>query len=309
MEEVDLYNNYNQHLRALYGARIQKISINAGFSCPNRDGTKGVGGCTFCNNVSFSPEYCLPTKDVVTQMKEGIDFFSRYQGQQYLAYFQSFTNTYAPISTLKKYYDALFELDNVIGIVVATRPDCVNDEMLDFFQKISESKYVMIEYGIESTSDITLNRINRGHTYADSVKAVEQTHRRGINVGAHLILGLPGEVEEDFISHALRLNELPLDMLKLHQLQIVKGTILEKQWNSGIADVVSFFMDEYIDLCIKFLERLKPSIGIERFISQSPKELLIYPDWGVKNFEFIAKLHKRMKDLNTYQSRLYTEKE
>ena len=302
---MELYNNYNQHLRDIFGARIQKISINAGFTCPNRDGTKGVGGCTFCNNVSFSPEYCLPTKDVVTQMKEGIDFFSRYQGQKYLAYFQSFTNTYSSLSTLKKYYESIFELDNVIGIVVATRPDCVDSYLLDYYQDISKDKYVMIEYGIESTSDVTLQRINRGHTYSDSIRAVEETHKRGINVGAHLILGLPGERETDFISHAKNINELPLDMLKLHQLQIVKGTVLEKQWQNGSADLMTFTMNEYIDLCIRFLEQLKPTIGIERFISQSPKYLLIYPYWGVKNFEFIAKLQKRMVELNAFQSRLY----
>ena len=163
----------------------------------------------------------------------------------------------------------------------------------------------MIEYGIESTSDVTLQRINRGHTYSDSVRAVEETHKRGINVGAHLILGLPGERETDFISHAKKINELPLDMLKLHQLQIVKGTVLEKQWQNGSADLMTFTMNEYIDLCIRFLEQLKPTIGIERFISQSPKDLLIYPDWGVKNFEFIAKLQKRMVELNAFQSRLY----
>lgn len=302
---MELYNNYNQHLRDIFGARIQKISINAGFTCPNRDGTKGVGGCTFCNNVSFSPEYCLPTKDVVTQMKEGIDFFSRYQGQKYLAYFQSFTNTYSSLSTLKKYYESIFELDSVIGIVVATRPDCVDSYLLDYYQDIAKEKYVMIEYGIESTSDVTLQRINRGHTYSDSIRAVEETHKRGINVGAHLILGLPGERETDFISHAKKINELPLDMLKLHQLQIVKGTVLEKQWQNGSADLMTFTMNEYIDLCIRFLEQLKPTIGIERFISQSPKDLLIYPDWGVKNFEFIAKLQKRMVELNAFQSRLY----
>ena len=302
---MELYNNYNQHLRDIFGARIQKISINAGFTCPNRDGTKGVGGCTFCNNVSFSPEYCLPTKDVVTQMKEGIDFFSRYHGPKYLAYFQSFTNTYSSLSTLKKYYESIFELDNVIGIVVATRPDCVDSYLLDYYQDIAKEKYVMIEYGIESTSDVTLQRINRGHTYSDSVRAVEETHKRGINVGAHLILGLPGERETDFISHAKKINELPLDMLKLHQLQIVKGTVLEKQWQNGSADLMTFTMNEYIDLCIRFLEQLKPTIGIERFISQSPKDLLIYPDWGVKNFEFIAKLQKRMVELNAFQSRLY----
>lgn len=306
MDISNLYNNYNQHLRDRFGARIQKISINAGFTCPNRDGTKGVGGCTFCNNVSFSPDYCLPTKNVVAQMKEGIDFFSRYHGQKYLAYFQSFTNTYSSISTLKEYYDSLFELGDVIGIVVATRPDCVTVEMLDYYQELSKEKYVMLEYGIESTLDKTLDRINRGHTYADSVWAVEETHKRNINVGAHLILGLPGETEKNFLLHAHNINKLPLDMIKLHQLQIVRGTLLEKQWNNGTADVVAFSMDNYIDLCIRFLEYLKPSIGIERFISQSPKNLLIYPDWGVKNFEFIAKLTKRMKELNTFQSRLYS---
>lgn len=277
----------------MFGARVQKISINAGFTCPNRNGEKGWGGCTFCNNQTFYPEYCVPEKSVRQQMEEGIYFFRRYKGQKYLAYFQAYTNTYAPIEDLKRMYEDVLTIDDVVGIVVGTRPDCVDERLLDYFADLSERCYVMLEYGIESTVDETLLRINRGHAYADSVWAVNETAKRGIHTGAHIILGLPGESDAVCLSHADRLNELPLDMLKLHQLQIVKGTELARQWQQNPDIVHLYTVDEYIDLCIAFLQRLKPEIAIERFVSQSPKGMLIAPDWGLKNYEFIAKLEKR----------------
>lgn len=292
-----MYTNYNQILRNQFGARVQKISINAGFTCPNRNGVKGWGGCTFCNNQTFFPEYCQPTKSVEQQMLEGIDFFSRYEGQLYLAYFQAYTNTYAPLEELRRLYEPVLEMDKVVGLVVGTRPDCVDERMLDYFAKLAENCYVMLEYGIESTLDSTLERINRGHSYAESQWAIQETAKRGIHTGAHIILGLPGETDEDALSHADRLNELPLDMLKLHQLQIVKGTTLAKQWQEDKNIVKLYSMDEYIDLCIRFLQRLKSQIAIERFISQSPKDMLLAPDWGVKNYEFVDKLHARMKNI------------
>ena len=292
---MELYTNYNQILKDQFGARVQKISINAGFTCPNRNGVKGWGGCTFCNNQTFFPEYCQPTKSVVQQMEEGIHFFRRYEGQLYLAYFQAYTNTYAPLDELRRLYEPVLEMDKVIGLVVGTRPDCVDEQMVDYFANLSKRCYVMLEYGVESTLDRTLERINRGHTYAESEWAIRATAERGIHTGAHIILGLPGETDEDSLSHADRLNELPLDMLKLHQLQIVKGTTLARQWEADKSIVKLYTMDEYIDLCVRFLQRLKPEIGIERFISQSPKDMLLAPDWGVKNYEFVDKLIARLR--------------
>ncbi|MGM9805333.1 MAG: TIGR01212 family radical SAM protein [Candidatus Aphodosoma sp.] len=290
-----MYLNYNTILRRQFGARVQKISVNAGFSCPNRDGTLGWGGCTFCNNRTFNPGYCLPEKSVCQQMQEGMEFFSRYESQLYLAYFQAYTNTYAPLDELRRVYEPVLDMPGVVGIVVATRPDCVDGKLLDYFAGLSEKCYVMIEYGLESTDDETLLRINRGHNYAKSVEAVTATAGRGINTGAHLILGLPGEGRDDILRHADRISRLPLDMLKLHQLQIVRGTRLAQQWTENPDFVHLYTLDEYIDLCIDFLDRLSPRIAIERFVSQSPAGMLLAPDWGIKNYEFVDRLHKRME--------------
>ncbi len=300
-----LYNNYNQKLKDKFEGRVQKISINAGFTCPNRDGVKGVGGCTFCNNQTFFPNYCMPEKSVTQQMCEGMQFFSRYEGQHYLAYFQAYTNTYASLDELKRLYEPVLEMDNVIGIVIGTRPDCVDERLLDYFAELNKHCYIMLEYGVESTNNATLVRINRGHSYDKSQWAINQTAARDINTGAHMILGLPGEGISDCLQHAQKLNELPLDMIKLHQLQIVKGTTLAKQWQSGEEDIQLFDVDEYIELCIQFLENLKPSIGIERFVSQSPKGMLLAPDWGLKNFEFVAKLQKKMVQEERFQGSKY----
>lgn len=291
---MEFYRNYNKILREHFGARVQKISINAGFTCPNRNGEKGWGGCTFCNNQTFYPEYCVPHKSVRQQMEEGIWFFRRYEGQKYLAYFQAYTNTYAPIKELRCMYEEVLSMENVVGIVVGTRPDCVDARLLDYFADLSSSCYVMLEYGVESTLDRTLKRVNRGHSFSESVWAITETAKRGIHTGVHIILGLPGESDEDCLSHADRLNELPIDMLKLHQLQIVKGTELARQWLADPDIVHLYTVDEYIELCVKFLQRLKSEIAIERFVSQSPKGMLLAPDWGIKNFEFVAKLEKRL---------------
>lgn len=300
-----LYNNYNDELKSIFNGRVQKISINAGFTCPNRDGTKGYGGCIFCNNQSFFPDYCMPNKSVVQQMQEGMNFFSRYKGQYYLAYFQAYTNTYASLDILKKIYEPVLEIDNVVGIVVATRPDCVDEKLLDYFEKLNRKCYVMIEYGVESTNDDTLKLINRGHDFNTSREAIIQTSLRGISTGAHLILGLPGENDCDIIEHAKKINELPLNMLKLHQLQIVEGTSLAKMWKENtIPNLHIYSQNEYIDVCIDFLSNLKPTIGLERFVSQSPSEMLLEPKWGLKNYEFVDKLKKEMQRRDCWQGKM-----
>ncbi len=290
-----MYNNYNTRVKEMFGGRVQKISINAGFTCPNRDGSKGVGGCTFCNNQTFHPDYCVSTKSVEQQMKEGIEFFQHYKSQKYLAYFQAYTNTYAPMEDLRRLYEPVLGIESVVGIVIGTRPDCVNDKLLDYFADLSKDYYVMLEYGIESTSDTTLQRINRGHTYEDAVVAIKKTKERGLQVGAHLILGFPGEDKEMILNHADKLSELPLDMLKLHQLQIVQGTKMAEEYKERPDDFTLYTIEEYIDLCIDFLTLLSPHIGMERFISQSPLDMLIVPSWGVKNYEFVTKLEKAMR--------------
>lgn len=304
------YNNYNDILKNSFPNRVQKVSINAGFTCPNRDGSKGKGGCTYCNNQTFVPGYAKPIKSVTQQIDEGIDFFKRnvkYENQEYLAYFQSYTNTYDSLDKLERIYGEALRHPRVSGIVVGTRPDCVDDRILDYFANLAKSKYVMIEYGIESTRDETLEFINRGHDYASTVEAIEATAARGLNTGAHMILGLPGEDRETILGHVDKLNTLPLNALKLHQLQIVKGTVMAQQSKEHPEWFSYFTVEEYIDLCIEFIERLNPDIAIERFVSQSPKNLLLSPDWGLKNFEFVAKLEKRLEELDTWQGKIYQQ--
>lgn len=302
------YNDFSTHIKSVYSERIQKVSIDAGFTCPNRDGSKGVGGCTFCNNNTFNPAYCVPTKSIASQIDQGVAFFApKYKTQKYLAYFQAYSNTYSEIVDLKQKYQEALAKPEVVGLVIGTRPDCVSEELLDYFAELKNHTDLTIEYGIESTIDRTLELINRGHTYQESVDAILKTANRGITVGGHLILGLPGESYGDILSHAGEISKLPLNYLKLHQLQIVKGSQLGRDYMSGKYTGKLFTLDEYINLVIDFLELLSPKIIMERFISQSPGDLLIAPKWGVKNFEFVAKVERRLVERDTYQGRLYVE--
>lgn len=306
MEKNKPYRDFGNFLKEIFPYKVQKISINAGFTCPNRDGKKGFGGCTYCNNQTFSPEYCHTEKSVKEQLEEGIRFFSRkYPEMKYLAYFQAYTNTYDEIDRLIAKYEEALSFPDVVGLIIGTRPDCMPNELLDYFSTLSQNKFVMIEYGLESTSDRTLIRINRGHTHAESEDAILRTTDRGIYTGVHLILGLPGESKEEILHHADVLSALPITTLKLHQLQLIRHTRMAKEFEEAPEQFHLYTADEYIDLVIDFMERLNPRIVVERFVSQSPKELLIAPDWGLKNFEFTAKVNKRIAERNTYQGRLF----
>ena len=300
------YNSFS--FKSLHGEleRVQKIIVNAGFTCPNRDGSKGVGGCTYCNNQTFSPQYCHTPTSVREQIKEGIKFFRyKYKGQKYLVYFQSYTNTYGKTDELIRLYEEALSYPTVCGLVIGTRPDCVSNDLLAYFAALAKTKYVMIEYGVESTCNDTLCFINRGHSYEEAEEMILRTVANGIHTGAHLILGLPTESREMILSHVDNISKLPITALKLHQLQLVKGTKMASQYAENPSIFQLYSVDEYIELVIDFLERLNPAIAIERFVSQSPKELLIAPDWGVKNFEFIDKINKRLIERNTYQGRLW----
>lgn len=307
MNYFPLYQDYGTYLRNHFNCKIQKISIHAGFTCPNRDGTKGVGGCTYCNNQTFNPEYCRTEKSVSQQLEEGKVFFARkYPGMKYLAYFQAYTNTYGELETLKQKYEEALEHPGIVGIVISTRPDCMPDELLSYLQELNRRTFLTIEYGIESVYDSTLKRINRGHTHAQTEEAVCRTAEKGIPTGGHIILGLPGESREQLIREAGILSNLPLTTLKLHQLQLIKGTRMASEFEQNPKDFHLYEADEYIELCIDFLEHLRPGIVLERFASQSPKELLIAPDWGLKNYEFTEKIKKRMAERKTFQGKLYT---
>ena len=302
------YNEFGTYLRGIFGCKVQKITIDAGFTCPNRDGKVGRGGCTYCNNQTFNPAYCHRHLPVREQMTEGISFFAhKYPTMRYLAYFQAYTNTYDSLDKLKEKYEEALEVDGCVGIVIGTRPDCMPEELLDYLQELSQRTFVLVEYGIESTDDTTLLRINRGHDYACAADAVKRTAARGIPVGAHIILGLPGEDRDALMHQASILSQLPITTLKLHQLQLIRGTRMAKEYEESPDDFSLFALDDYIETVIDYIERLRPDIVLERFASQSPKELLIAPDWGVKNHELVDKVKRRMRERSTYQGRLFSD--
>ena len=300
------YHDFSGYFREKFNCKVQKISIDAGFTCPNRDGSKGTGGCSYCNNITFSPVYCNLNKSVSQQLREGIEFFSRkYNTMTYLAYFQAYSNTYAPLEILKRLYDEALGYPEVIGLVIATRPDCVTTEILDYLQELAQKHYIMVEFGIESNLNSSLDRLNRGHRFEESVWALKETAWRNIHNCAHLILGLPGETEEDWLDQAKVISQLPVENLKLHQLQIHKGTIMYQDYINNQSDFKMFTIGEYLDLCVKYLEFLNPKIIVERFVSEAPDHLLIAPRWGLKNFEFTAKLEKLLEERDTWQGRLF----
>lgn len=300
------YNEYGPWLKQQLGMKVQKISLNAGFSCPNRDGKVGFGGCTYCNNQTFNPEYCDTSKSITQQLIEGKQFFARkYPDMKYLAYFQAYTNTYADIDTIKEKYEEALSVPDIVGIVIGTRPDCMPDELLDYLSELNKRTFLIIEYGVESVYDTTLLRINRGHSHAQTIDAITRTAARGIRIGIHIILGLPGESHEMLLKEADILSSLPVTLLKLHQLQLIKGTAMAEEYFADSSDFNLFTADSYIDLVIDFIERLRPDIILERFVSQSPSSLLAIPGWGLKNYEFVDKVRKRMNERNAYQGRLW----
>lgn len=263
-------------------------------------------GCAYCNNSSFRPEYCEPDKSVTQQINEGIEFFARkYPDMRYMAYFQSYSNTYANLELLDAIYSEALAHEQVVGLVIGTRPDCVNNEILDLIVEKSKSYFVTIEYGIESTLDKTLNRINRHHTYQETVEAISRTRERNLHVGGHLILGLPGESREEMLLHANNVSALQIDTLKLHQLQIVKHTQFAREYKRQPDEFKLFDLDGYIEFVVDFLELLNPNITVERFVNQSPADMLIAPKWGLKNFEIVSKIEKRLKERETWQGRLF----
>ena len=300
------YNDFTSFIKRKFNGRVQKVSIDAGFTCPNKDGTKGVGGCTYCNNNTFNPHYCKPIKPIKVQIDEGIDFFSRkYKSQSYLAYFQAFTNTYAPLSQLKQMYEEALSHNDVIGLVIATRPDSIKDDVLDYLEQLSSKGYfIKLEFGLESTKNETLQAINRCQTHEEAIDAFNRSKNRGLHLGAHLILGLPGENKDDMLKHAQRLSELPIDTLKIHHLQIVKHTMMAVQYKRTPEMFTFMSLEEYIDLVVDFLEILNPDIIVERFFSESPSKMLIYPKYGLKNFEVKHLVEKRLDERDAWQGRL-----
>lgn len=302
------YNSSVGYFREKYGTRLQKIVVDAGFTCPNRDGSAGVGGCTYCDNDAFHPSYSTPDKSIILQIEEGIEFHkNRYRSATgYLAYFQPYSNTYSSLENLKRRYTEALSHPDVRGIVLGTRPDCIDPEKLDWLAELSKEKIVIIEYGVESIYDKTLKRINRGHNYSTTLMAIEETAKREIDQGAHFIFGLPGESREDMMAMAQEINKMPISSVKFHQLQIIKGTYMEREFAENPEDFVQFTIEEYIDFFIDFLELLKPQLHIERFAGEVPPRFLNHMPWGIIRYTELHRLmEKRLSERNTWQSRRY----
>lgn len=302
------FNDYTNYFRKLFGARVQKVSVDAGFTCPNRDGSAGSGGCTYCDNNAFSPSYCLPEKSITLQLKEGIEFHKkRYkEALSYLAYFQAYTNTYAPVEKLKELFEEALQYPGITGLIIGTRPDCIDDQKLNFLKELSAKCYLSVEYGIESCYDKSLKRINRGHSFSDAVRAVKSTAEMGINTGAHFILGLPGETRDEMLAGAGIISRLPLTTVKFHQLQIINGTAMESEFRRNPSDFHLFSWEEYLDFFIEFLELLNPAIVVERFTGEAPPRFLSGERWGKKRTDQIVSLiENRLTELDTWQGRLY----
>lgn len=300
------YNSFVGYFKRKYGERLQKIVLDAGFTCPNRDGTAGRGGCTYCDNAAFHPSYSTPGKSLRRQLDEGIEFHKvRYRTtENYLAYFQAYSNTYAPLERLKQLYEEALSHPQVVGIVIGTRPDCVDEAKLDYLAELAEKHVVIVEYGIESCYDVTLRRINRGHDFETARRAVEMTAERGIDVGVHFILGLPGETRQMMLDACRMINELPVRSIKFHQLQIVKGTRMEREYAERPEDFERFSLDEYLDFFVDMLERLRPTLSIERFVGEVPPRFVNETPWGlIRNVELLRLLDLRLEERATWQGR------
>lgn len=305
------FNSYVDHMRRIYGSRVQKLSVDAGFTCPNRDGTKGTGGCTFCLNDAFNPSYCDPSKPVRQQLLEGIEFHhKRYRRTKfYLAYFQAYSNTYAPVSRLEELFAEALSVEGVVGIVAGTRPDCMDEEKLSYFKTLSEKYYVMIEYGIESVNNETLKRVHRGHSFEDTVRAVRMTAEEGIRVGGHMILGLPGEKKEAMLHSAETISQLPLNNIKFHQLQLFKGTAMELDYMQHPDDFHLFSMEQYLEFMVEYIERLNPEFVIERIAGETPPRYARLESWGPRYDTILLKFEKLLEERNSWQGKRFEKKQ
>ncbi|MDD4848723.1 MAG: TIGR01212 family radical SAM protein [Bacteroidales bacterium] len=308
-----LFNAYTDYLKREFGCRVQKLSINAGFSCPNRDGKLGTGGCIYCDNKIFSPSYTDPQKSIRQQLLEGMDFHKiRYKTEKYFAYFQSFSNTYAPLEVLQQRFEEALSVEKVIGLIIGTRPDCIDEKKLDYLAELAKNHYIMVEYGIESCYDKTLKTIHRGHDFATAQKAVLMTVERNMHCGAHFIFGLPNETETEMMEMVHIINQMPIETIKFHQLQIIRETEAEQMYRKN-PEIFPLFsnVEAYVDFIIRFIEQLNPDIMIDRFASEVKPELVVAPCWENLRYDQLlviieAELAKRKSHQgNNWKSEIY----
>lgn len=302
------YRGYAEYFKKIFGERVQKISVDAGFTCPNRDGTKGFGGCTFCDNNAFNPSYCMPQKSVSMQIAEGIEFHQRRyrRASKYLVYFQAYSNTYKPLEALKPLYEEALSHPSVVGLVIGTRPDTVDEEKLAYLRELQKLHYIMLEYGIESVYDETLLRVNRGHTFADARQAIEATHRAGLPCGGHFIFGLPGETKQMMLDSAAIISKLPLTTVKFHQLQIFKGTVMAEEYLRDPSDFMLFSLAEYIDFIVDFTSQLREDLIIERFAGEVPPRYLVTPPWENLRYDVVLqRIEKHFAEKQSFQGKNY----
>lgn len=298
------YNAYKDYLRERFGGRLQKVSVDAGFTCPNRDGVKANGGCTYCNNLSFVPPYCKPGMTIAEQAGAGVEYLARrYKARQFIAYLQAYSNTYAPLPYLKSIYSQALSHPDIQGLAIGTRPDCVDPEKLDYLESLAREYYISIEYGLESINDRTLEAINRAHTFSEWAEAVNMTAGRNIHICSHLIFGLPGDSREQMLETAAVVSQYPVNSLKLHHLHIVDKTQLAVQYRRDPFPVFKY--NEYIDLVIEFLQRLRPDIMIQRLVGETHPRHLIAPIWGVRANQVQQHIEAEMRKRDVWQGKLY----
>lgn len=298
------YNSFGQYVKKAFGTVVHKVNIDAGFTCPNRDGTLGVGGCIYCNNQSFRPRACRPTLSVGEQVKNGISFLKgRYGAERFIAYFQPYSNTYAPVEVLERLYTEALEEPSVVGLAIGTRPDCVDGEKLDLLGRLARDRFVLMEYGLQSIYEKTLSFINRGHGLDAFVRAVEATRQRGIYAGAHIIVGFPTESREEMLAMAPEVSETGVEFLKIHQLQVIKDTPLAAGYLEEPFPVFGY--EEYIEFVVEFIERLSPDIILQRLFATAPDDILVAPRWGRTRHEMLRDIETKFVEKGTHQGRRF----